>query len=336
MLNRSVKYYRDNPAILLRRLVQLLSLGIILLAAYQFTGFVSALRSGGGETYRPGVVEGFLPVAAVVALRNFFATGIFDTVHPAGLIILMLALITAFIFRRGLCSWLCPLGLLSETLWGAGGRAKWRIARLPRYIDYPLLWLKYAVFIVVIKYFFFMSAKDAASFMRMPYYAISDIKMFDMFAGLSWLGYSIIGALILLTFFIRSFWCRYLCPYGAVLGFVGLFSPLFIKRDKNLCTGCKKCSKSCPGIVDVAKSRFVVISTECTGCTTCVSICPEKGALTFRFAGLIKIKPLLFGILFVALFFGGVYWAKGNGMWESSLKFEQFRRLDQVMNRPHR
>jgi len=331
-----VKYYRDNPAIFLRRGVQLLSLGIILLAAFQFGEFVSALRSGGAESYRPPIVEGFLPVAAVVALRNFAATGVFDVVHPAGLIILILALGTAFIFRRGLCSWLCPLGLLSESLWRLGGKAKWRIARLPRYIDYPLLWLKYAAFIVILKYFFFMGAKDAAAFMRMPYYAISDIKMFDMFGGLSWIGFAIIGGLLLLTFFVRSFWCRYLCPYGAVLGFAGLFSPFVLSRDKKSCTGCGKCQRACPGIVNVAKGRAVVLSTECTGCATCVSVCPEKGALTFRFFGLVKVKPLIFGILFLTLFFGGVYLAKGKGLWESSLKFEQYRRLDRVMNRPHR
>ena len=82
----------------------------------------------------------------------------------------------------------------------------------------------------------------------------------------------------MLSIFIRNFWCRYLCPYGALMGLASLLSPLWIKRDPDKCIDCAKCAKACPSHLPV-DTRLQVRSAECLGCLECVAVCPAEGAL---------------------------------------------------------
>lgn len=211
------RFARAHPALVLRRTTQLAVTGAILLAAWRFAAFAEALRAGlpEGPGPRPPVIEGFLPIAAIVALRGLLATGQFDPVHPAGLTLLLAALATAWLFRRGLCAWICPLGALSEALGWAGRRLLGRNLAVPRWLDLGLLAAKYAVFLAAFKIFFLMPADQALAFLRTPYYAVSDLKMFDLFAEIGPVGAAVLAGLAVLSVLIRSFWCRYLCPYGS-------------------------------------------------------------------------------------------------------------------------
>ena len=60
---------------------------------------------------------------------------------------------------------------------------------------------------------------------------------------LAFLGAIVIGVIVLLSMFVQNFWCRYLCPYGALLGLVSLLSPVKIRRDKEACIDCGKCTR---------------------------------------------------------------------------------------------
>ncbi|HSH69225.1 MAG TPA: 4Fe-4S binding protein, partial [Deferrisomatales bacterium] len=328
-------FARTHPGLVLRRTTQFAVAALVLLAAWEFSAFVEALRAGPpvGALARPPVVEGFLPIAAIVALRGFLATGQFDPVHPAGLTLLLATLATAWLFRRTLCSWVCPLGTLSEGLGWLGRKLMGRNLAVPRWADIGLLVAKYAVFAFAFKVFFLMPTAQALAFLRTPYYAVSDIKMFDLFARIGPVGLGVVGALVVLSILIRSFWCRYLCPYGALLGVLGLLSPVALVRDAETCIHCHKCNRACPNGVDVEGARRCVVSAECTGCTRCAAVCPVDGTLRFRLLGLATLRPVVLSISFLSLFFGAVVWAKASGHWESSVDARQLYRLDAVMSR---
>lgn len=79
-------------------------------------------------------------------------------------------------------------------------------------------------------------------------------------------------AVILANRFITRFWCRVLCPLGALLGVLSRWAPLQIRRDVEKCTDCKKCLKNCHGGCDPhAEVRFA----ECHLCMNCIEDCPE-------------------------------------------------------------
>jgi len=129
-------------------------------------------------------------------------------------------------------------------------------------------------------------------------------------------------AIVLASIFVQNFWCRYLCPYGAFLGLVSLFSPARITRNLRTCIDCAKCAKACPSALPVDQ-LIQIRSAECTGCLECVAVCPAKDALTLSVpAGLRKrhavpVWSMAAGIAII--FFGLVGYAKYNNHWNTEL-----------------
>src|SRR5499425_2688590 len=111
----------------------------------QFYFWVRHFETSGASPYvhRPAGVEGWLPIAGMMNLKYFLATGHVPTLHPAAMFLLITFLSIAFLFRKAFCSWLCPIGTISEYLWRAGKRLFGRNFFLPRWLDLPLRGLKY-------------------------------------------------------------------------------------------------------------------------------------------------------------------------------------------------
>ena len=116
------------------------------------------------------------------------------------------------------------------------------------------------------------------AFLEGPYGVIDDVKMLNFFRFLGLSGGIVMLTLAVASIFIQNFWCRYLCPYGALMGAVATASPLAIRRDAAVCIDCAKCARACPAALPV--DRLVTIrSAECTACLECVAACPASGAL---------------------------------------------------------
>ena len=94
--------------------------------------------------------------------------------------------------------------------------------------------------------FFQMPGAVIDMFINSPYNRFADVKMLHFFTGLSPVALSVFSALAILTVVFRNFWCRYLCPYGALLGIIGLLCPGRVRRDPARCTGCGKCETKLP------------------------------------------------------------------------------------------
>ncbi len=227
---------------------------------------------------RPAGVEGWLPIAGMMNFKYWVLTGHVPSMHPAAMFLLVTFVAIAFLLRKAFCSWLCPVGTISEYLGRLGQRAFRRNLRLPRWLDLPLRGLKYLLLGFFVWAVSSMSAEAIAGFMGSPYGVIADVKMLDFFRFLGETGLIVVAILALASVLIQNFWCRYLCPYGALLGIAALFSPMRIRRDHAACIDCGKCAKACPSSLPV--DRLVTIkSAECTGCMECVAACPAQGAL---------------------------------------------------------
>ena len=272
-------------------------------------------------------VEGFLPIGALMALKLWITTGIFDRVHPAGLVIFGAAILTALFVKKGFCGWICPVGALSDFVWKLGKKIFGRNFTMHRYIDYPLRSLKYIllvffIYIIIIK----MPPFAILGFLEGDYYKIADVKMLYFFTEMTTLTFITLLILFLLSLPFKNFWCRYLCPYGALLGLVSLCSPLKITRNTDACIDCGRCSRSCPSLLPVDK-KIRIKSPECTGCLTCVSHCPAKGALDMAFTKKKVLNPVLFAVLVVALFFGTIGIGMITGKWHSAITQEEYRHI---------
>lgn len=316
----------------IRHIVQICIATILIIAGWNFYHFVNFIRGIGPEAVRPPVAESFLPIAGIIAFKVYLFNGFFDTVHPAGLTIFIATIVTAFVFRRALCSWICPIGALSEQLGRLGKKVFGKNVSIPKWLDRGLLTLKYLILAAICWIFLSMTGKEAIAFMQSPFYAASDIRMFEMFANLSAIGFFVFLFLTLMSIPIKSFWCRYLCPYGALLGVLGLISPILLKKNDKTCTHCGSCNRACVNRVNIKDSKDTVVTTECIGCTSCVEACPKKGTLQFKLFGKIPVSPLTFSIAFLSIFFAAIIIAKLTGHWDTALTVEKYRVLDSIMS----
>ena len=241
---------------------------------WQFARWVHGLEAGQVVGARPPGVEGFLPIAALLSLRHLFTTGEVHPVHPAGLVILVLILLMGFLAKKAFCSWACPVGTVSEALASVGRRLFRRTLSLPRWLDLPLRSLKYLLLLFFAHAIFVtMTGTDVADFLDSPYNRVADVKMLYFFERLSPFALKVLIGLGVASVVIPYSWCRYLCPYGALLGFVSLFSPLKVTRDAASCIDCSLCTKACPSRLPVERLARVS-SDECVGCLSCVAACP--------------------------------------------------------------
>lgn len=307
---------------------------MVLFAGWRFAVFVRALEGGAlPSVSRPPSVEGFMPIGALMALKLWVVEGAFDPVHPAALVIFLAAILLAVLLKKSFCSWICPVGTLSEAAWRAGQRVFGRNFRITRYLDYPLRSVKYLLagfflYVILIQ----MAPVDIGRFLGTPYWMVSDIKLLRFFTDMSLTAQVTLGALFGLSLFYKNFWCRYLCPYGGFLGLLSAASPVKIRRNAGACIDCGLCAKNCPSLLPV-DTKAVVRSPECTGCLTCVSHCPAKGALDAGIPGGKAVRPEVYAAAVAAVFFGIVLIARIAGKWHSALPVEELLQLMPFIDR---
>ncbi len=88
-------------------------------------------------------------------------------------------------------------------------------------------------------------------------------------------------AILAMSLRVTRFWCRAICPLGALLGAVSRWSVLGLHKDPEACNNCNRCLLHCQGGDDpIGSSPWR--KSECLMCMNCVGGCPDH-ALTFRF-----------------------------------------------------
>jgi len=319
-----------------RHVVQALFAIAVAYIGITFVIFVNQIANNSVPSIsRPAGVEAFLPISALVGLKAWIATGVFDQVHPAGLVIFLAAIIVSVMLKRTFCSWICPIGTLSEGLAKIGKKVFGRNFTIPRWLDYLLRSLKYIILFFFISIIFLgMSGADAASFLQTPYNMVADVKMLNFIQNLGIFGMSVICILVVLSILFENFWCRYLCPYGGLLGLLSILSPFKITRNQSSCIQCGKCTKSCPNLILVEQTDRVW-SPECTGCLNCVQHCPVKETLTFK-ATLVRsaLSPKTLALALLGSWVLVIIIAKFTGHWESGMSIEMYKgllsRVDQI------
>ncbi len=299
---------------------------------WRFVLFVHSLEKGKFIS-RPAGVEAFLPLSGLVGLKYWVITGVLNSIHPAATIFLLCFILMGLFLKRGFCSWVCPIGFLSEYLWKAGERLFGGNLRLPKGIDYPLRSIKYLVLgLFLWDILFKMDLNALASFIYGPYNRAADIKMLLFFERISTFSFLVILSFAIFSIPIKNFWCRYLCPYGALLGVLSLLSPLKIKRNPRTCTDCKLCTYACPSYINVHLEK-TVHSDECNACFRCVDVCPVPDTLHLQM-GPKRISPTTYLALVLLLFFGFTLSARLLHRWENTITPREYRYIIHHVDSP--
>ncbi|MCI8920452.1 MAG: 4Fe-4S binding protein [Acutalibacter sp.] len=204
--------------------------------------------------------------------------------------VLGLLMLFGVVLGRLICGLLCPFGLVQDLLCKIPAPK----LRVPKKLDKPLRWLKYAVLLVLVVLLPAFAVTDTG--VAPPYFCkylcpagtleggvpllLANPSLRSLMGALfSWKALVLVVILAACVFIPRAF-CRYLCPLGAFYSLFNRFSFYQMKLDKSKCTGCKKCEHACPMAVEVTKGCG---GPECIRCGKCRDACPA-GAITSGFA----------------------------------------------------
>lgn len=315
---------RADRSFRVRLAVQTLFAVSSLLTGVQLARFYNAAQAGSLPLpTRPPGVEAYLPISGLMGLLDWIYQGTLNTIHPAATVLVLIALGMAFFLRKAFCSWSCPVGFLSELLARFGRWSFGRNFRFWKWVDIPLRSLKYLLLAFFLVAILAMGPADLQAFIQSPYNKVAEVKMGLFFLELSRTGIIVLGVLVLASVFVQGAWCRYLCPYGALLGIFSWLSPTRIIRNSGPCVDCGLCDRACMARLPVSRSK-AIRSPECTGCLDCLAVCPVGGALELKMLGRRRPPPLLYAGVVVGLFLAGYLGARGTGSWSNEIGDQEY------------
>jgi polyferredoxin len=212
----------------------------------------------------------------MLSIIQITQTGLNHTPHfdlnPLGLVLLTLTFISAIVVGRIYCGSLCPFALIQEILFYLKPHKHPLTEHVDPLTDRTIRLTKYALLFMITGLCFILGNASAAN-----------IEPFiTLFAGHgSKLAWSLLTLMLIMAVFNFRFWCKYLCPVGALTGLAATFSLNKI-RPNTTCTACGTCSKICPtqAISIDPQGAPVIDPAECISCTKCLRACPVN-ALTF-------------------------------------------------------
>lgn len=285
---------------------------IVLLAWVTFEAYQHQVLGGG----KAPSIHALCPFGALESLYALLFLGTFiKKIYSGTVVLLILTVVLAVLFRRSFCGLLCPFGTLQEVFAKVGQKIFKKRYIMPKKIDKPLRYLKYLILLLTVGMAWYYGTLWMSPYDPYAAYAhLSSVSGTIEEEPLAIVGFILLAITLIGSFFYDRFFCKYLCPAGAFYAIIGKVSPTKIERNDDLCVHCKSCNKACPVNIDVVNSNKIT-STECINCNECVLSCPKKGALQIKTTKK-TVHPLAMLILVVGIFFGTIAVAQASGNYD--------------------
>ena len=274
-------------------------------------------------------IKNFGPLSLMESLKSFFISNqilplekFAPTFWSVSLTLLLLFFLLTFFFNRVFCGVICPFGTLQELFGNAGLFVAKKVLKrdrlfvVPTGLDKVLRKIKYLILILTLvpallfgTDFVFSKLFGIAWFqISNPWLSFKNILKFDLITTYYLIAFVTLIVVLIGSFLFERFYCKYLCPTGALTALFAKLSPNKIRVNKLeeteevTDTGCQGV---CPMNIPVLENE-VIGSSECIACQKCVANCQsDKAEVDFHFFGK-KVKPFVIILISTIVFFAGI------------------------------
>lgn len=209
-------------------------------------------------------------VTAVVEGRFSFG-GLF----PQILLVFVVFLVTA-LWGRFFCGFLCSFGMMQELLFFFSKRALFKKARMPGQFDAVMKYLKYGILVLITAGVWILALPVDSSWSPWGVFGMLVSGNLSVVSrAIPTVGFVLLLAIAAGSLFAERFFCRYLCPLGALFALTSGKRLYKIRRRSDTCTGCGLCTRTCSMGIHIPE-KDAVVSGECIQCMRCLSICPKE------------------------------------------------------------
>lgn len=237
------------------------------------------------------------PVNLFLWLDPLTAIGTALTTHTLyrPLLWAIVTIVLTIIFGRFFCGWVCPFGALHQFVGFLGNREKTSSQKIllnkyrtPQCVKYFIL----VVFLAMAAFPSITATLQTGLLDPIPLVTrslnllllplvdrpLNLVSVTNRFYEGASLILVIFLVAILLNLVIPRFYCRFLCPLGALFGIIGRFAIWRIGKRQKECINCKLCERSCEGGCEPADSIRIA---ECVLCFNCIDDC-KHGLIAYQ------------------------------------------------------
>lgn len=221
--------------------------------------------------------HGFCPYSSICFGAMFLKPVFAKLLYPISVILGLLIVITSIFWGRRFCGYICPFGTIQEMISNLNPRLKKnKQSCLPGWLHKILNAIKYVILGITI-----IAVFRSVQYVYMkfcPVLVISHPQNITIYSAAT------LFVIFIFGYFINRFWCRYLCPYAALMNvfqYLGKLLHLPSKRIQvceELCVNCKLCTKNCPMQIEINKIKLVE-DVNCIFCLKCQQCCPVENGI---------------------------------------------------------
>ena len=199
----------------------------------------------------------------------------FGGLFPQILLVFTVFLVTA-LWGRFFCGFLCSFGMMQEILFFFSRKTLLKKVRLPERLDSVMKYLKYGILVFITVGVWILALPVDSSWSPWGVFGMLVSGNLSVVSrAIPTAGFVLLLAIAAGSLFVERFFCRYLCPLGALFAIISRKRLYKVRRRSDTCTNCGLCTRTCSMGIHIP-DKDAVASGECIQCMQCLSVCPKE------------------------------------------------------------
>ncbi|MCE5220860.1 MAG: FMN-binding protein [Clostridium sp.] len=184
-------------------------------------------------------------------------------------------MLITMVMGRWFCGWICSFGAYNDLIYFISKKIFKGKFKVNEKVDSILKYTKYVIllFIIIVSWTIGSNILESVS----PWDAFGQITNLPTVFSTLLIGLILLVLITIGAAFIERFFCRYLCPLGAIFAIISKIGITKINKPKDDCGKCRACTVNCSMGLKLYKVN-AARGGDCINCLKCTEVCPRRNA----------------------------------------------------------